>query len=316
MSYEKRLIGFIDILGFGQLVLKSENEPTKFSLIEGIISRLNDVDDIYGSPKSLFAHSNYEYLSEEGKADLDALYEKIKKSPKTSRVSITTFSDSIVFSCPADIKGLSNFRYFLIKLLVYTSEFNLLLRGGISCGSLIHSDKAIFGPAMNKAYHTESKIAKQPRIAVDQNFLSFLEEVVQEELIQMIQSELVTDPEDSVVYFDHLALGTNKVAQNMCGANPYEILSNEKKTIESLRKLILDNPTVRSKIDWYINYFNHYLKRNPEVEVVASYIQGMPLETIMVPVSDLKVQCLTKHSTPIKYLWHFIGVFKRCIKQI
>ncbi len=290
MSYEKRLIGFIDILGFGQLVYKSENEPTKFTLIEGIISRLNDVDDIYGSPQSLFAHSNYEYLSEEGKADLNDLFEKIIKSPKTSRVIITTFSDSIVFSCPSDTEGLRNFRYFLIKLLVYTSKFNLLLRGGISCGSLIHSEKAIFGPAMNNAYHTESKIAKQPRIAVDKYFLSFLKELVEDELIKIIQSELITDPDDSVVYFDHLSLATNKVAQNMCGANSYEILSNEKKTIESLVKPTLENSTVQTKIDWYINYFNHYLERNPEVEVATSYIQGMPLETIMVPVSDLKVQ--------------------------
>jgi len=70
MQYEKRLIGFIDILGFGQLVFDSESNSDKFDLIVRVLDELNNVNDIYGSPEEFFAHSNYAYLSDEFKDNL------------------------------------------------------------------------------------------------------------------------------------------------------------------------------------------------------------------------------------------------------
>lgn len=231
MSYEKRIIGFIDILGFGQLVRDSESDSEKFKLIEQVLSKMNEVDDLYGSPESFFAHSNYERLSQDKKKSLDEVYQAMRKEAEPSRVRITTFSDSIVFSCSANLIGLGNFRYFMIKLLVHTSYFKLLLRGGIACGSLIHTDKTVFGPAMNCAYHLESKVAKQPRIAIDETFSLLLEELEGERVASLLKDELLIDSEDLVTYINHLSLVTNMVAQNMCGANPYAILANEKNTI-------------------------------------------------------------------------------------
>lgn len=290
MAYDIRIIAFIDILGFGQLVFDSEEHPEKFLLIQQVLEKLNEVDDIYGSPESFFAHSNYAFLTEEAKKDLNALYETVKTLKEPSRVQITTFSDSVVFSCPADSEGLSNFRYFLIKLLVHTNDFQLLLRGGVTCGSLFHSDQMIFGPAMNRAYHIESKIAKHPRIAVDDFFTAFLDSIKEDSVVKLVKRELIHDENDSVNYFDSLSLATNKVAQNMCGANAYNILLNEKNTIEILMKSASDVEGIRAKLEWYASYFNQYLQKNSEVEVVVSEVQGMPLETIMVPVSDLKIQ--------------------------
>lgn len=289
-SYEKRIIGFIDILGFGQLVFESENETEKFSLIQQVLRKLNEVDDIYGSPESFFAHSNYAFLQDDAKRNLKDLYEKMRANAEPSRVRITTFSDSIVFSCPADSDGLSNFRYFLIKLLVHTNDFKLLLRGGISCGSLVHTDQMIFGPAMNRAYHVESKVAKHPRIAIDDYFKNFLDSIEKDAITALTKRELICDESDSVTYFDCLSLATNKVAQNMCGANILQILINEKNTINELLRSAPEDPGVHAKLKWYASYFNKYLAKNPEVEVVVTEFQGMPFETIMVPVGDLEIQ--------------------------
>lgn len=288
LSYEKRIIGFIDILGFGQLVYDSEQDEKKFSLIQTVLKKLNEVDDVYGSPASFFAHSNYSTLPDDFKSDLNEIYEKMKSDAEPERVKITTFSDSIVFSCPATSNGLSNFRYFLIKLLVETSEYQLLLRGGVTCGSLLHCDDMIFGPAMNQAYYLESKVAKQPRIIIDSAFGCFLESLPGDPLAEHIKSEILEDEVDSVTYFNVMSLATNKVAQNMCGANAYEILENENITIENLL-LSTEDGNVRSKLTWYANYFNEYLMKNPEVEVTITEMHGMPLETIMVPVSSLAV---------------------------
>lgn len=290
MPYEKRIIGFIDILGFGQLVFDSENNSGKFDLILRVLEELNNVNDIYGSPEEFFAHSNYAYLSDEFKDDLNKFYESMKEEAQHKRVRVTTFSDSIVFSCPADSDGLTNFRYFLIKLLVNTSSFKLLLRGGISCGSLVHTEQMIFGPAMNAAYYLESKVANHPRIAVDESFEDFVTESGGDSVASLINNELIRDKGETVAYFDGLCLATNKVAQNMCGANAYEILVNEKETIESLLSEAPHDPNIRSKLEWYAEYFNAFLERCREVEVVVSHIQGMPFETVMVPLLELKVE--------------------------
>ena len=290
MTYERRIIGFIDILGFGQLVLDSEDDSEKFDLIKGVLEKINSVDDIYGSPEDFFAHSNYTYLSPAAKKEMDELYESMKAAAGPKRIRITTFSDSIVFSCSADSEGLTDFRYFLTKLLVYTSPFKVLIRGGITCGSLVHSDQLIFGPAMNNAYHLESKVANYPRIVVGERFEEFVEELEGDPLATLVKRELIRDKNEKVSYIDCLDLSTNKVAQNMCGANAYEILLNEKNTIETLIREAPEDPKIASKLKWYAEYFNEFLTRKSEVEVVVSHIQGMPLETAMVPVFDLRVE--------------------------
>lgn len=290
MTYERRIIGFIDILGFGQLVLDSEDDSAKFDLIKSVLEKINSVDDIYGSPEDFFAHSNYAYLSPTAKKEMDEFYESMKAAAGPKRVRITTFSDSIVFSCAADSEGLSDFRYFLTKLLVYTSPFKLLIRGGITCGSLVHTDELIFGPAMNNAYYLESKIANYPRIVVGEKFEEFIEELGEDNLTYLVKQELIRDENETISYIDCLALSTNRVAQNMCGANAYEMLLNEKSTIETLIKDAPEDLKVASKLEWYVEYFNEFLTRKSEVEVVASHVQGMPLETVMIPVSDLRVR--------------------------
>jgi hypothetical protein len=48
----------------------------------------------------------------------------------------------------------------------------VLLRGGISCGSIYASQDRVFGPALVAAYELESKFALYPRIVVDPTLLA------------------------------------------------------------------------------------------------------------------------------------------------
>mgnify|MGYP000029428928 CR=1 FL=1 len=211
MSYSHRLIAFVDILGFGNLVEESEADSTKFRLILDVLDKIRAVDDGYASPETFFAHSNYHMLSREQKLELLPLYEKSKEEAAKDRVEITTFSDSIVFSVPANEAGLLNFRYFLIKLFVYTSKFSLLLRGGISCGSLVHENGNVFGPAMNRAYYTESKISVYPRISLDKHAIDFIEGAQSTTIGKTFGSEVIVDREDGIHYINSLDLSSTKV---------------------------------------------------------------------------------------------------------
>ena len=41
------------------------------------------------------------------------------------------------------------------------------VRGGVTVGNILHDDDVVFGPALNRAYELESKVAKFPRIVLD-----------------------------------------------------------------------------------------------------------------------------------------------------
>ena len=278
INYTDRLIAFIDILGFGDLVYRSETNQVALDLISNILDRIRDVDDFFGSPESFFAHSNYDQVDDDYRTLLNEVFEKAKAENLINRVQVTTFSDSIVFSSPATSDGLNAFRYFLIKLFVYTSRFPLLLRGGISCGALIHNDKSIFGPAMNNAYYTESKTAKHPRIAIDGKALAFLNSIKDDPITQIFTKELLTDEEDKIQYVDQISLCTSKVAENMCKSVPFETLEQLKTTTEKLRTEFAQNEPIMEKLNWYTAYFNRRINEIGEISISKLHPIGLPIE--------------------------------------
>ena len=289
MKYTKRLICFIDILGFGDLVDQSENNSATLELILDILHRIRAVDDLYASPDNLFAHSNYSSLEPDYKAKLNEVFEMSKEESIFNRIEVTTFSDSIVFSAAATEEGIGHFRYFLTKLLVYTSDYQLLLRGGLACGSLIHGNGLIFGPAMNKAYLTDSKVAKYPRIAIDHSAIALFDEFKGTSIGKILSREILTCSRDQVKYVDQLSICTNKVAQNMCNSTPLNTFKKIHDTLLELRGRYRENEKVLIKIDWFIDYYNDFIKRIREIDVVVSRVAGMPFETEVVSLAEFRM---------------------------
>src|SRR5579871_396429 len=141
-AYSHRVIAFIDVLGFGALV-----ESTSNSMPKSQAKTLKRITD----------------------AILWALEELDELHTPLSDVVFTQFSDSFVLSCDAskDSFALYDFALAALSIIDCFLGSKLLLRGGITQGDLIHDDKLLFGPAMNRAYHLESKLAKVPRIILD-----------------------------------------------------------------------------------------------------------------------------------------------------
>jgi hypothetical protein len=144
--YENRVALFIDILDF-----------------QGIINRT--IDEKNDNPEKI--QKLYDTLE----LIRHVLNVGIFNTEQTTR-RITQFSDSIVISFKADQNGeifnLLADIHFLTKLLV---KNDVLCRGGIAYGKLIHDDKFVFGPALIDAYHAESKAAHYPRIILDKTIL-------------------------------------------------------------------------------------------------------------------------------------------------
>jgi hypothetical protein len=139
IKYEQRIIAFIDILGFKELVNKSKNDETILQIIYESLDRMHVIKMAVDSDKD-----------------------------ELTKPKVSIFSDNIVISSLAGSKEsilgvFWNCMYLQISLLVR----GVYLRGGISSGELYHDNNFVVGPALIKAYELESKYAIYPRIVLD-----------------------------------------------------------------------------------------------------------------------------------------------------
>ncbi len=169
VTYEKRIVAFIDILGFKDLIEGTINSDDSINN-----AKVKDLQDAF-----------------------ELVYSTIKKHlPETiDNIKISTFSDCIVISFPVNQED-SLFYLMLPFLWIHVDllQYNILLRGAITRGLILHTDKMVFGPAMVRAYELESRNAIAPRIIVDSIVLDkqieWLESVRDAEEIYAIKNEL------------------------------------------------------------------------------------------------------------------------------
>ncbi|MCZ2483135.1 hypothetical protein G9H64_09215 [Aquirufa nivalisilvae] len=131
MTYEKRIVCFFDILGFA----------------DAVKDKILSSDEI----KSLFDELNI--LINENSNDY---------------IPIIHFSDSFVITIKFKRNAPSQLG-IVVKILIKLLEYNLLARGSIVFGEVLHFEKNIFGPALVEAVELEKKKAKYPRIIVDKS---------------------------------------------------------------------------------------------------------------------------------------------------
>lgn len=138
-KYEDRVVIFLDILGFKELVQKSHNNDEHIAKIKTAIKLIRKA------------------------------YGKLNKNQERM---ITQFSDSIIVSFLIKEKGevaylLSKTQLLLKKLIM----IDIVCRGGIAKGNLIHNHTLIFGQALIDAHEAESKIALYPRVILTKSII-------------------------------------------------------------------------------------------------------------------------------------------------
>lgn len=220
-QYEDRLVAFVDILGFSDMVSSSALDAKKLRHIT---------------------------------AALQSLYDKIwqwETDGAYSSFAFTQFSDSIVIS---SLAGTADSFEMLQQLLLGVTElvdkYEVLVRGGIARGPLIHDREMVVGPAMIEAYRLESKMAKYPRIIIAQNLKEQIESDLEESILLRTSltevpgySKLFMTDDDGWCYLNYI--------------NPDEIYyeldtENRLKAMERFVKknLQLTNECVKEKYLW------------------------------------------------------------------
>ncbi len=135
--YEKRIVAFVDVLGFSTMI---EDSKADTALRRKILKAMNLM-----------------------RRSIDSSYEEKK---------VTTFSDSAVISYR--LKSKSSLFYLLmdiIHLQIDLGRLGIMIRGGIAIGDCYHNGEIIFGPAMNEAYRLEHDVAEWPRVVIEADTL-------------------------------------------------------------------------------------------------------------------------------------------------
>ena len=141
-EYQERLVAFIDILGFKNLVKRSQTDRRVLNALWSVIAT----------------------------TQLDSIlhYEIVNTGPG---LEISQFSDCIVISAPV---GWGYPYQMMGRLLTITGTMlrlhGVLCRGGVTIGPLIHDSNFVFGPAFIEAFELEKR-AKVPRILVSQSIM-------------------------------------------------------------------------------------------------------------------------------------------------
>lgn len=137
MNYQNRILCYFDILGF------SDN-------VENKIKEANEINQLFEEIASIIE----DYRDEE------------------RDIQISHFSDSFVISILKPQNAPTQLR-FVVSILIKLLEYQLIARGVIVYGELIHTSKHIFGPALIKAVDLEKKDLF-PRIIIDESLSNLI----------------------------------------------------------------------------------------------------------------------------------------------
>lgn len=240
-TYEKRFVGFVDILGYSDRVRRSK-APFDLSLLISIMKMYENSANIGNRLKvQYFSDCMYVTAEQEHVNELFDFLAKLYNQLLNSSLTIYAGRNS------DDEYGKDN-------------EFLTLLRGGITFGDVYVLDQeknkgseealilpsVMVGPAMVVAYMLESKISKYPRILVD---ASACEKLKKAESIEFIKNDF-----DGEYYFDFLCYLKQKS----------EFEEGEKRMVRKVADYLNKHHDksdygVREKYGWMMKYLMTYM---------------------------------------------------------
>jgi len=171
-KYETRFVGFVDLLGFTQIVLKTSEEAYRLTqLSEDRVMLLGQIVDALSIPQTDYAEEFYFLLGE--------------NIPTSPLIVSRTFSDCVMFSAEHSAHGLGLLLHSIFRLSRFMMLKGFYCRGAITIGEIFWQDKdgrhpIVFGPALNKAIILERKHADISRVIFCNTSAKKLEEYIKQ----------------------------------------------------------------------------------------------------------------------------------------
>ncbi len=245
--YEERVIVFLDILGWKDLVLKSKNDYRQRQSMTIILNAIRSMG-VNIKSGGLGVNGNFEF---------------------------SQFSDSIVFSSSVNQEAVKMLIFLVSNLTQMILNQEFLIRGAITKGELLHKDSIIFGPALNKACDLESKFCIYPRIMIDPEQIDFFSNIFNDNAIRLIFDICVNEDGDQFLDILKPHPGKHKGAAFSL-ENAYRVMS---KIIERYNNGINENKMeekIKIKNNWFIDYYNESVNRYPETQGYDGKLKKLP----------------------------------------
>jgi hypothetical protein len=153
-------------------------------------------------------------------------------------MSLTQFSDSVVLSIPYSVENfnsicqiISDFQYDLLCS-------GILCRGGVSYGKHFSTEDFLFSHGLIDAYNIESKLALNPRVVISKALIELVFGST-----NSVSSKLLIKENDGLFFLGYLKGET--------------VDENQRVLEYVLPEHLSDNPSIRAKQIWLIDYFNN-----------------------------------------------------------
>lgn len=252
-NYENRVVAFIDILGFKQLVMESEKDSSKFKALDRALSHLKRMENTDKWGLNLM------------EIEEDAQRHGLEKFDIRKSIRVTCFSDSIVVSAKANEVNINHVVSSLVGHLSYIGaelmSNGILIRGGMSVGNLTHTkENKIIGRAMIEAYELESKCANYPRIILSDKLLKMMNFPYRSKKERFPHNQYIKRFSDGCVGFHQMIY--YEVIQSLRDLpidKFNEDLKKCKKTIIKGLDSGFSNPRVHSKYKWLKNEYKNLI---------------------------------------------------------
>lgn len=238
-KYELRIVAFLDVLGWKAIIKNTANDSEYLSFVAQTLDKAT-------------SFLKRRTVDDDG-------------SPSTDR--FTHFSDSMVISFISD-DDYHIYRLFReVEIAIRTLFLSgILVRGGISIGRLIHTEKHVFGPALNSAYEAESSFAVYPRVILDEEAASYVKSSVKLNAFNERSGLLSTD-DDGRLFIDYFR--SWRLQQS-----PWELMYREPRLyLSPYRAQIIywliqsrGDQKVFPKYEWLASYLNRCLADFPHTE--------------------------------------------------
>lgn len=238
IDYKEKLVAFVDVLGFSEIVYNSDNERIE---------------------------SYYSYLEN-----------RFKDHISKTKLQYLFISDSIVISADDTKENLFELTRLLTKIQCNLLLDKIIVRGAISYGNLYINDEGniIVGNALIRAYQLESQ-AINPRIIIDRMVIKKYFDGT-EDLINSFVGTTKTGHKRNYVKVDADGFPYINYFHYLVEQNPTYIANGVAKTIE-LFKANYYNNTIFTKYQWLLNkliaeleHLNDFLESLPKTKKIKS----------------------------------------------
>ena len=238
MAGEDRFVVFLDILGFSRLIKESAPPSPRIS-IEQVREALKVPDP---------AGADMVIVGRIGDISL-------------CRHRVSHFSDCIVASTDPTEAGLMYLILHVQKIAFRLLRLGFLCRGGLVKGLLYHDPAAVFGPALVDAYDIETRVAKHPRVVLDDAVARWSYQLP--EPVGKIMRRLVLRHEDGHHAVHVLrVLTTAMSADNGPGPESMRMYLDIANHLDAEIARLHDNPDGRKKVEWFRNHFHDLVRPN------------------------------------------------------